>query len=97
MECLPLGNQIRELEARVFKDCSKLRELSLSYNSITRIDSEAFRNVGDTMESLEISFGLKMKAFPGKLEMHIAHNANTHCPIVQMIFAFLMSPSQFFG
>ena len=70
MEYLPLGNQIRELEARIFKDCSKLRELSLSYNSITRIDSEAFRNVGDTMESLEISFGLKMKAFPGKLEMH---------------------------
>ena len=60
------GNQIRELEARVFKDCSKLRELSLSYNAISRIDSEAFRHVGDTLESLEISFGLQMRAFPGK-------------------------------
>ena len=59
------GNQIRELESRVFKDCAKLRELSLSYNAISRIDSEAFRYVGDTLESLEISFGLRMKAFPG--------------------------------
>ena len=62
------GNQIRELESRVFKDCAKLRELSLSYNAISRIDSEAFRYVGDTLESLEISFGLRMKAFPGIIE-----------------------------
>ena len=60
------GNQIQELEARLFKDCHKLRELSLSFNQINRIDSEAFRNVGDTLESLEISFGLDMKVFPGR-------------------------------
>ena len=60
------GNQIQELEARLFKDCQKLRELSLSFNQISRIDSEAFRNVGDTLESLEISFGLDMKVFPGR-------------------------------
>ena len=60
------GNQIQELDARLFKDCAKLRELSLSYNNIHRIDSEAFRHVGDTLESLEISFGLQMKAFPGR-------------------------------
>ena len=60
------GNQIADLEARLFKDCHKLRELSLSYNKINRIDSETFRNVGDTLESLEISFGLQMRAFPGR-------------------------------
>ena len=38
------GNQIQELEARLFKDCHKLRELSLSFNQINRIDSEAFRS-----------------------------------------------------
>ena len=66
------GNQIRELESRIFKDCAKLRELSLSYNAISRIDSEAFRYVGDTLESLEISFGLRMKAFPGMyILMHV--------------------------
>lgn len=62
------GNQIQRLEARMFKDCSKLRELSLSYNQIGHIDPETFRNVGDTLESLEVSFGLAaaMTAFPGK-------------------------------
>ena len=28
--------------------------------------SRLFRNVGDTLESLEISFGLDMKVFPGR-------------------------------
>ena len=28
--------------------------------------SRPFRNVGDTLESLEISFGLDMKVFPGR-------------------------------
>jgi Leucine-rich repeat (LRR) protein len=61
------GNQIQILEPRVFRDCNRLRELSLSYNKIDRIDAEAFRDVGDSLESLEISFGLdpKMTRFPG--------------------------------
>ena len=60
--------QIKELEARLFKDCHKLRELSLSFNQLSRIDSEAFRNVGDTLESLEISFGFQagITEFPGR-------------------------------
>ena len=60
------GNRISLLPPHLFRSCQRLRELSLSYNRISAIDVEAFKDVGNTLESLEISFGLKMVAFPGQ-------------------------------
>ena len=59
------ANKIELLPPGLFRGCSRLRELSMSYNQISTIDVEAFKDVGDTLESLEISFGLKLARFPG--------------------------------
>ena len=58
------NNLLTRLEPRVFRGCPKLRELSLSYNSFQHLDSESFRDVATSLESLEISFGLRGKVFP---------------------------------
>jgi hypothetical protein len=68
-----------------FLGCPKLRELSLSFNSLENMDDLSFKDVGTSLgeksnfapftnniffetpslaESLEISFGLRMKIFP---------------------------------
>jgi hypothetical protein len=52
----------------VFRACPKLRELSLSYNAFEHLDSESFRDVAGSLESLEISFGLRGKVFPEQVE-----------------------------
>jgi hypothetical protein len=36
----------------------KLHELSLSFNTFCMLDAEAFTDMGGTLQSLEISFGL---------------------------------------
>ena len=58
------NNRITRLEAHTFKGCPKLRELSLSFNSLESMDELSFKDIGGSLESLEISFGLQMKIFP---------------------------------
>lgn len=58
------NNRLSTLSAHTFKGCPKLRELSLSFNSLETMDDLAFKDVGTSLESLEISFGLRMKIFP---------------------------------
>ncbi|CAB4054588.1 unnamed protein product [Lepeophtheirus salmonis] len=59
------NNRLTQLGPHVFRDCTKLRELSLSFNDFQVLDSEAFTDIGTTLQSLEISFGLNgIKAFP---------------------------------
>ena len=58
------NNRITRLEAHTFKGCPKLRELSLSFNNLETMDDLSFKDIGGSLESLEISFGLQMKIFP---------------------------------
>ena len=58
------NNRLKTLDRRLFRGSPKLRELSLSFNEFERIDSHAFDDIGKTLESLEISFGLKFPEFP---------------------------------
>ena len=58
------NNRITRLEAHTFKGCPKLRELSLSFNNLKTLDDLSFTDVGSSLESLEISFGLQMRVFP---------------------------------
>ena len=53
-----------KLEAHTFKGCPKLRELSLSFNNLDSLDDLSFKDIGGSLESLEISFGLSMRIFP---------------------------------
>ena len=61
------NNRLRELPLKVFKFCPRLRKLSLSFNLLQDLHSEAFREVGGSLENLEISFGLKTRKFPEAL------------------------------
>ncbi len=68
------NNRLTELKPRAFKGCPHLRELSLSFNALDRLDSEAFKDVGTTLESLEISFGLRgIHHFPGAALRPLQH------------------------
>ena len=58
------NNRITRLEAHTFKGCPKLRELSISFNRLSAMDDLSFKDVGGSLESLEISFGLQMRIFP---------------------------------
>ncbi len=58
------NNLLTHLPARAFRGCPRLRELSLSFNALTEVDAEAFRDVASSLESLEISFGLRARVFP---------------------------------
>ena len=58
------NNRLTRLEAHTFKGCPKLRELSISFNNLKAIDDLSFKDVGGSLESLEISFGLQMRIFP---------------------------------
>lgn len=58
------NNRLTQLGKRVFRKCPKLRELSLSFNMFDHIDGEALIDLGQTLESLEISFGLHSTKFP---------------------------------
>ena len=62
------NNLLTRFEARMFRNCPKLRELSISYNSFEHLDSESFRDVALSLESLEISFGLNSKFFPEQVK-----------------------------
>ncbi|XP_073988034.1 chaoptin-like isoform X2 [Rhodnius prolixus] len=61
---LLMNNRIVELPANTFRHTPKLRELSLSFNKISAIDMEAFVDVEESLESLEMSFGLYQEEFP---------------------------------
>ncbi|KAK9509987.1 hypothetical protein O3M35_004866 [Rhynocoris fuscipes] len=61
---LLMNNRIVELHPNTFRQTPKLRELSLSFNKISAIDLEAFTDVQDSLESLEVSFGLYQEEFP---------------------------------
>ena len=58
------NNRLSKLEAHTFKGCPKLRELSLSFNNLDSLDDLSFKDIGGSLESLEISFGLSMRIFP---------------------------------
>ena len=58
------NNRLTKLEAHTFKGCPKLRELSLSFNNLDSLDDLSFKDIGGSLESLEISFGLSMRIFP---------------------------------
>ena len=58
------NNRLTKLEAHTFKGCPKLRELSLSFNNLESMDDLSFKDIGGSLESLEISFGLLMRIFP---------------------------------
>ncbi|XP_059082371.1 chaoptin-like isoform X2 [Tigriopus californicus] len=58
------SNLLSHLAPHIFRGCPHLRELSLSFNAFVHIDAEAFRDIGTSLESLEISFGLRTKVFP---------------------------------
>lgn len=60
------NNQIKDLPAGLFRGCPRLRELSLSFNEVRSVHRDAFRDLGNTLENLEVSFGLKMKSFPAE-------------------------------
>ena len=51
------------------------RELSLSFNSLQSIDDLAFKDIGGSLESLEISFGLNLRleiSFGPKIRLEIS-------------------------
>ncbi|QQP52284.1 Uncharacterized protein FKW44_004393, partial [Caligus rogercresseyi] len=62
------NNRLTQLGPKIFRNCLKLRELSLSFNDFKILDLEALTDVGTTLQSLEISFGLNgLKALPHSL------------------------------
>lgn len=58
------NNRIDRLGARIFRHTPRLRELSLSFNTLEYIDTEAFADLANSLESLEISFGMDKEIFP---------------------------------
>ena len=58
------NNRLKTLGRRLFRGSPKLRELSLSFNEFENISGDAFKDIGNALESLEISFGLKSPKFP---------------------------------
>ena len=60
------NNRLKTLGSQLFRGSPKLRELSLSFNefNVKEIAGDAFSDIGDALESLEISFGLSSPEFP---------------------------------
>jgi Leucine-rich repeat (LRR) protein len=58
------NNRIARLDAHVFRSTPRLRELSLSFNKLSDVDPEAFTDVANSLENLEVSFGMYTEEFP---------------------------------
>ncbi|KAL1132624.1 hypothetical protein AAG570_010576 [Ranatra chinensis] len=61
---LLMGNKITRIKSGSFKNLNQVKELSLSFNDISQLDETCFEPMSKSLESLEISFGLKMAEFP---------------------------------
>lgn len=58
------NNMINKLSNNIFNHTSRLRELSLSFNRLIEIEVDAFTDLGNSLESLEMSFALQRDDFP---------------------------------
>lgn len=61
------GNQIKELPSRLFQHSVKIRELSLSFNPLKAISDDAFVDIADTLESLQLNMVFEEALFPVEL------------------------------
>ncbi|CAH0389807.1 unnamed protein product [Bemisia tabaci] len=58
------NNKIVHIPPHTFRNTPRLRELSLSFNKIVDVDIDAFVDLAECLQSLEISFGLFQEEFP---------------------------------
>ena len=65
------GNKIKQLPSHLFRHTRKLRELSFSFNRLASIDDDAFVDVADTLETLELNMVLEESHFPTGLLKHL--------------------------
>ncbi|XP_039277765.1 chaoptin [Nilaparvata lugens] len=61
------NNRIVHLHPHMFKHTPRLKELSLSFNRISDAPPDTFLDVANTLELVEISFGLYQEEFPEDL------------------------------